>query len=254
MYLWIVIATFMVALISFNLSVRPDADRAYMETRASAIITKFRIQHNAFKDYVYSLRLPKDSAESTVVYTSGLAYKNGTLSAGTYGTNGGAQLNAKDVEDYMPVGFEPTPNIYSKVFCFKMASYEIDQDYAQTCEQETGKQFCCADSLSFNYIVSWQKIPTRWMGQNGKPISDMMTALSNAEGYGQSIGYIATVENIDHPVISGGAGMAVDMNLGKRVLKYQPVFTAVTNDADYQEVCKENLCFIAINKVQNREE
>lgn len=255
MYLWIVIATFMVALISYNLSVRPDVDRAYMETRASTIITKFRVQHNAFKEYIASFKLSKDSVDSAVPYSSGLTYTGGELlTEKSYGNPTDIQLDAEKVEKRMPYGFEPYPDTFSKVFCFRIISYDMDQDYEQTCEQvSAGDVRCCADSMSRVYVISWQKIPSRWIGSDGKPISDMRAALSKSEGYGYAIGYIVNNDEItSHPVVSGGMGMGIKN--GKRVLKYQPVYTAVTQDSDYQATCKNKPCLIAINQVLNREE
>ena len=54
MYLWIIIATFIAMLASFNLSVRPDMDRVFAETKASVVITKFNALHNGVKDYFNS--------------------------------------------------------------------------------------------------------------------------------------------------------------------------------------------------------
>ena len=74
MYLWVVIATFMVAILSYNLSVRPDIDRAYMETKAQTVIAKFKAQHNALMGYIASKRISLGSEIQTVPYFSGLGY------------------------------------------------------------------------------------------------------------------------------------------------------------------------------------
>lgn len=254
MYLWIVIATFMVALISYNLSVRPDVDRAYMETRASTIVTKFRVQQNALKDYLSSFILPKDSAESAVPYSSGLTYAGGEfLWDKSHGNSTTIALSAQDVEKYWPWGFEPYPDTFSKVFCFKIVSYDMDQDYAQSCEDVTGDNRCCTDTMSRVYVISFQQIPSRWIAADGKPISDMRAALSKSEGYGYAIGYTVEDDSIaSHPVVSGGMGMGTKD--GKRVLKYQPVYTALVNDSDYQATCKNKTCLIAIDQIKSREE
>ena len=84
MYLWVVLATFMVALLSFNLSIRPDADRAFMEVKAQTVLTKFRAQHYAFVHFIASKRLTltqqhSDNPKNTVDYVSGVGYHDGKI-------------------------------------------------------------------------------------------------------------------------------------------------------------------------------
>ena len=46
MYLWVVIATFITIIYSYNLPVRADLDRVHAESRAGVVVTKFFAQHN----------------------------------------------------------------------------------------------------------------------------------------------------------------------------------------------------------------
>ena len=47
MYIWVVLATFIVALAAFNLPVRPDMRNVYVSPQAEAVITKLYLQHKA---------------------------------------------------------------------------------------------------------------------------------------------------------------------------------------------------------------
>ena len=67
MYLWVVLATFIVALYSYNLSVRSDLDRVFAETKASVVIAKFRALHNGVKDY-FNSQAPSKTGLTHVTY------------------------------------------------------------------------------------------------------------------------------------------------------------------------------------------
>lgn len=147
MYLWIVLGTFMVALLSFSLPVREDIDRQNNESKAQTVVTKFKVQHNAFMQYIESrgLRFERDSDGNrldsydgtTVPYYSGIGYTKGRMlpsklfypkqvQNGQSGFRGGVGVarpfNPEEekalMERYLPFGFKTDSNIYSKVFCF----------------------------------------------------------------------------------------------------------------------------------------
>ena len=65
MYIWVVLATFIVALAAFNLPVRPDMRNVYVSPQAEAVITKLYLQHKAAKSAVL------DSVETNGVYMNG---------------------------------------------------------------------------------------------------------------------------------------------------------------------------------------
>ncbi len=260
MYLWVVIATFMVALLSYNLSVRPDIDRTYMETKAQTVITKFKAQHYALRAYIDSQKIRKaiyrqPEDPQYVSYSSGFGYNNGKII-------GDDKLSPTVVSNYLPIGYETRTDIYSKVFCFRMKTYQEDIDYDKTCAQETLDDKCCSAEDTYVFVVSWEPISSRWLNKNGEPISDMRAAIAKSEGYGGHFGYVTRVEGINLPVISGGMGTAPvsadpleDYQLPsvsyKTVMKYQPVYTAILNDPDYQKMCDGKACLFAIHRVSN---
>jgi len=276
MYLWVLLATFMVALLSFNISVRPDADRQYTEAKAQTIITKFRVQHNAFKDYIASKRLTVyrlSEGETTVDYRSGVTYNGGDISGPT-----NANLNGDDVKSYLPFGFEPDSETFSKVYCFVDNDTNEANNYPTTCENDsaiqTSPDTCCAEEGVAVYVVSWRKIPSRWVARGGdddkpeRPVSDMLSVISKAEGYGYSFGYITTPENSNEAVISGGmyeSQVPVTDSEGNQTgeytyeFSYKPIFQVLKNDDDFKQICMINgaikqPCLIAVNRVINRED
>jgi len=174
MYLWIVLGTFMVALMSFSLPIRPDMDRTNSDTKAQVVITKFRTQHNAFKRYIESksVKLSEMQANdeagqsNTVVYYSGIGYSGANYFEMPTSEDpahmlsstivGGANIPTtpntfrsstdfakpfnKDVEladfrRFLPYGFEKAGNIVSKVYCFANNTDEA-YNYSTVCEAD----------------------------------------------------------------------------------------------------------------------
>lgn len=290
MYLWVVIATFMVALLSFNLSIRPDADRAYMEIKAQTVVTKFRAQHNAFKRYIESKRLSKTQVAynanhnltDTIAYHSGVGYNDNAFT----GTNRSDILNdLAEFKKFLPYGFERDASIYSEVFCFK-PHFEADYNYTTVCEEDdipdaAQRLNCCAAPGVEVFVVSWQQMPGRWINRStGIPISDMLAVITKSDGFGYAFGYVTKVDQVDYPVMSGGMYRTSEQiydggqPTGQYAhnLKYRPAFAALetkmnsnsefTNYKVYTNSLKGcvhdgeiiNPCLIAINKVMNREE
>lgn len=260
MYLWVVLATFIVAILSYNLSVRPDMDRTYMETKAKTAIARFKLQHKAFHSYIDSKRLKLDEQTfgSTVDYVSGVGYNNhhklGTLSD---------KIRVEDIESFLPAGYTPRSDVYSKVFCFaKSGTNSLEAEYPETCEQSMTST-CCSGEDTIVYVASWEQIPSNWLNKSGKPTSDMMISISKTDGYGKTFGYNQTKDIEDHsaesqnlpdyPVLSGGFGYGINDTDTTFNLKYQRIYTAILNDADYNSQCGNNTCFVALQRVQNRE-
>ncbi|MBR2299408.1 MAG: hypothetical protein IJ870_02395 [Alphaproteobacteria bacterium] len=279
MYLWVVLATFMVALLSFNLSIRPDADRAYMEIKAQTVVTKFRAQHFAFKHFIESKKLTlaeqysdnPNLIKNTVDYVSGVGYNDGKI----LGTINDA-IKVEDIQHYLPYGFQTDTKIFSKVFCFKpnQNQYDSDANFARVCEDDDTisdpflKGTCCAAPGIKVFVISWQEMPSRWLNHTtGRPLSDMMSVITKSDGFGSSFGYITNVENVSGAVVSGGMYRTLGEEkddkgnaTGKYVheIKYRPVFDVLKSDKDFQVCMKndkiQNPCLIAINQVLNREE
>ena len=195
MYLWIVLGTFMVALLSFTLPIRQDIDRQNNEMKAQTVVTKFKVQHNAFKQYIESRKLQKADGggyeyPENVVYYSGVGYKKGQMlpsnvvkrNISENGFRGGVGVakpfdpdkEKKDMEDYLPFGFKTDTNIYSKVFCFanstEVGNFErMKFNYTKICEEDDDhrfsdveKDYCCSRSDVDVYVISWQQMPPHW--------------------------------------------------------------------------------------------
>lgn len=269
MYLWIVIATFIVALFSYNISVHPDVDRMYSETRANTVVASFQIQHNALVLYIQSKKghlkneqTPQsgeeeeegeeeaESAVSNATYMSGAYYaKNKFQNAGT--------LNESEVVNFLPPGFEMDEQVTSKIYCFERYAAplvpqtgEEDEENATdgpTADPVTGAypfDYTRADApcikTSKVVLVSWRKIPQKWINYRNSslPAPDMMHSIARSNGYGTTFGYTIHPNQTDF-IISGGD---------------QKVYEAIAQDSttpNLKETCSKEPCFIAVNQIKN---
>ncbi len=268
MYLWVILATFIVALYSYNLPVRSDLDRLYAETKASVVITKFRALHNGVKDY-FNSQAPSKTGQTYVTYYPGDGVN---ISAESTGTQDGTiiqaqELSADDIRKYLPVGYASSSSsiedmatingggeIVSKVFCFE------NGDTTQQCVSTENSHSCCSNSCSEDtctgiYVVSFSQMPSRWINKiTLNPNADMKTAIAKVRGYGETFGYTDTIEN--KLVLSGGrmvqnydeAGNAI----GDKEFEYFEIWQAIQNDTDFQRLnCnEENIhCLFAIQQI-----
>jgi len=238
MYLWVVIATFITILYSYNVSVRPDLDRVHAETKANVTVAKFRAQHNAVKDYLNSQSMAKTN-QTAVTYFPGDGVN---ISSGT-----GNELDG-DIAQYLPVGFVEDEETVTKVFCLEEGLGSNDN-----CTS-TGPS-CCSNDYTGIYVVSFRMLPSRWINKVTKmPNADVLGAMAKSRGFGKVIGYTDTIDG--KLVLSGGQMVQEHDDTGKKVgvpkFEYHEIFEAVKNDADFMEKrChEENVhCLYAIQQI-----
>jgi hypothetical protein len=248
MYLWVIIATFITILYSFNISVRADLDRVHAETKAGVVVTKFFAQHNAVKDYLNSQATDK-IGQSTVPYYPGDGC-NITIEK----DKGNTELKTL-VTDYLPVGYAEDTEITTKVFCLENGDPEADQ-----CVSGVDGS-CCSDEYTGIYVVSFRKIPSRWINKVTKmPNADVLGYMAKARGFGKSFGYTDKIDTdsdgTPELVLSGGQMVQEYDESGEKVgdskFQYHKIFKAVIEDYDFVEKeCNEEgvHCFYAIQQI-----
>ncbi len=225
MYLWVVIATFITILYSYNLSVRPDMERVFAETKAGTMITKFIVQHNSVKQYI---KTPTPEGHTSVSYYPGTKLQ---LTAGT-GANNSHSITKSEIENaqVLPSGFSLDNTMVSKVYC-------LNNDDNDTCTQSGGASgpSCCSNEDVSVYVVSYKKVPSKWINKsNGMLNGDVSRYISSLSGYGETFGYVDEREG--KLVISGGKEVQkMDENgqyTNEREFVYQEIFDAITGDTD----------------------
>ena len=234
MYLWVVLATFITVLLSYNLSVRPDMDRAFAETKASVVIAKFRALHNGVKDYLNS-QAPEKTGQARVTYYPGTG-----VNVSTPEGSQASSLTVDDIRNYLPVGYIKADETLDDIANITGGGKIVSKVF---CSNE-----CIADDdCSSIYVVSFTQMPTRWINKiSNMPNADMMGALTHMRGYGKDIGY-TDIKN-GKVILSGGQAVQHYDEYGNPV----GIFGAIKNDADFQDMgCdKENVhCLFTIQQI-----
>lgn len=219
MYLWVVIATFIAILYSYNVSVRADFDRVHAETKAGVVIAKFRAQHNAVKDY-FNSRATDKIGQQYVDYYPG------------YGKNisDSTKEISASVADFLPVGFKEDNEVVSKVFCLEEGDLSSPQ-----CT--SGEGSCCSYENMGVYVVSFRQMPNRWRNKvTLMPNADLLGSMTKVRGFGKTFGY---VDKIGSDLVLSGGRLVYEVDgegerTGDAEFGYQKIFDAVKNDADFK--------------------
>ncbi|MBO6282119.1 MAG: hypothetical protein J6N49_06285 [Alphaproteobacteria bacterium] len=180
MYIWIFLATIMVALSFFNLSPRSDTDNAVNEVKASITVNRFRAEHLAF---VHSMEC------ELIMHTDNGSWKNYALTSPHDITI--ENMNNLPYTDYasnLPIGYEQTTNlldVYHVVVCTK-----------KKLEEEDGNSFENCTSTSYRYAISYAQIPDRWLSKDidqnegiVKPLPTLVNLMAKATGAGSLYGW-----------------------------------------------------------------
>lgn len=160
MYIWILLATIMVALSFFNTSPREDKASVFTEIKASTFINRFRAEHTG---YFRTL-------ECDILYNSN-RYENSII-----------PIQKSDVENLgytslasnLPIGYNEKDNgqvIYHGIYCF-------DKDL-----REEGAALTNCNTAAQRYLFSFSGISERWTSKAKHSITlpDTVTASSSGK-------------------------------------------------------------------------
>lgn len=181
MYIWVVLATFIVALHCFNLSVRQDMRAIYVEPQAESSITKMIMQHRAARQY-----LTYEIANGANQYPKG-------------------EIELSNLDDFLPTGFElkyeavdesgnvdedaevpPSQRYISRVYCLDgtTLSTGLSKSIAD-----------CRDENAVNYLITYGCVPQKWKRLDAnRPANDLLNAIRRVAGSGSNFGYSIEVD------------------------------------------------------------
>jgi hypothetical protein len=284
MYLWVILATFLTMLYSFNLSVRADMDRVHAETKASVTIAKLRMQQNALKDAL-AAQDPHRTGLTAVCYRPGDGVNVSSSSSSDSSSSDSENTEQScpsgpeiPIADYLPMGYrldtgDSAP--ISKVFCFHDTdridgdpAHPETYDFDYNCSQSTANddRSCCSDPYTSIYVVTFQPIRSRWINHNtGMPNADLLGAAVRVPGYGKSFGYTMLYKG--KKVLSGGQRIvtyedgdedgAFDESGEPKVkavtYEYRRIMTPILSDEDFIAKCgkqdEDVHCLFAIQQI-----
>ncbi|MDD4556297.1 MAG: hypothetical protein PHE89_03085 [Alphaproteobacteria bacterium] len=173
MYIWVILATFMVAIYSFNLSVREDMKDIYATAKIEPTVTKLIAQHEAAERYA-DANLKVEDGVRTVSYVPG-------------------ELTYEDVKAFMPYGFKD----YMTDGTYRSIIYCLDKDDKTASELPVGCNSgnpvsCCGNDRAQVYLISFGCVPQKFRNPYTKELStDFLKVLRTSSNYGLNIGYTA---------------------------------------------------------------
>lgn len=233
MYIWVVLATFIAILYSFNLTTRSDMREIYVEPQAEAIVSKMLLQHQAAENYARDMGFT--SYYPGEVDFDVLCQKNYL----PYGLEG---CNPSDISR-----INRRQEIHSRIYCLDKTT----SGYSNSVTGCPGSPSCCSQSNAYNYVVTYACVPPKWRNiKTGKPNNDLLNALKNTVGFGVNIGY-AEFENktflrVYDESTNGSVQDKYTMRLVGRETEWIGIPEYVVNDttggdASFNRMCVESL-------------
>ena len=236
MYIWILLATIMVALSFFNVSPRADKENAVNEVKASLVINRFRAEHLAMArtmDCEIIRRLNntgwRDVTTENPYDKVSVISKDIALPYTRYQCN-------------LPMGYEQNFSIldvHHMIICLNKRIEDPGQEENLPTNCYSGK---------FRYMVSYAPIPDRWLSKDPKdielygvarPLPILVNLMAKATSYGCVYGWADCSEN-------GHAKVECDLRgYNARVVRIQDALSDSMSDLDPKQ---KVFSFTAINK------
>lgn len=172
MYIWVILATFIVAIYSFNLSHRSDMKELYILPQAEAIIGKMITQHKAARKFLQD-QTPPDNGQSVVSFFPG-------------------ELTVEDnLEVYLPYGFKNSRDggdFRTLIYCLDGTDPTLSSE-APSCSGG-GAVSCCSDPDVVGFLVTFGCVPRKWRNaRTGSPKPEFYKALRGMSTSATGTGY-----------------------------------------------------------------
>lgn len=169
MYIWIFLATVMVALSFLNLSQRPDKDNTLSEIKAASVVNKFKAEHTAMVKTMECEIILHRNTNSW--YSSSVPYSPTGLN---FSGDGAVDLDYTSYTDNLPIGYESGGlEVKHYMYCFK-----------EQVETSTSNELvsCLDTNYDYVYAVSYVQIPVAWLskGEEGTPLPTLINLLSKS--------------------------------------------------------------------------
>ncbi len=184
MYIWILLATIMVAFSFYNLSPRQDKDNAFSEIKASSLVSRFKIENAAIVRLFQCdtiLRLHTGSWDTNLKYAPNQAFYKIDLNNFHYFD----VYNLKP-ENVMPTGYKPnvvTLDVKNYLYCMDR---RLENSEAKIMEE------CSFGSVVHpTYAISFARIPERWLTKDGTntPLPAFVKFLADETQFAGVAGY-----------------------------------------------------------------
>lgn len=246
MYIWILLATIMIALSFFNLSPRADKEGVFTEVKAESLVSRFRTEHAAFSR-VAECKLIRESASAPIV--SKFAPTEGSIDEYIWENRS------------LPIGYTRGSdlNVYHYTFCLRSDVTKGDSPLMPISNDCTNTPVAQA----YRYSVSFAPLTTRWRSKidSGDVIPVLNKALSRQYVKGSVLGLVncsgddTKAENCS---FHGSPTYEKANEAGITRLSFEPgagddFYNVLFANEDFAGKCSGNICFFAIHKLSNRD-
>ena len=252
MYIWILLATIMIALSFFNLSPRADKEGVFTEVKALSLISRFKIEHTAFSRVVECKLLNSTTSDGAT---------------GKFNPENGVDKYIWENEA-LPIGYERGTDL----------STIVHYHYCLVDDVELGGSPALAtnclnssETPVHRYAVTFAKIPDRWLSKdNGDIIPVLNNALSKQYVKGSILGISTCAVNgentgIESCTFQGTASYIKNLKDSedqqteaeprKGFLSFDGssgFYRALFANSDFKNDCGGS-CFFAIHKLSNKD-
>lgn len=199
MYIWVILATFMAMLYSYNLSHRADIREIEVEPVAKALISKLVIKQQAAGRYMRGNTPPYAHS----VGSDGTVYKSDNI------TYAAGIISDSELKGYLPYGFKDDGSVSAEIYCLNSKNQAAAMN--------------CGEDDAIRYLVAYMLIPQRWLNvKTGLPNNDFSNAMKQIIGYDNTFGYPSCEEFETDPVteIKTCKKLAVRGRQGLHIVEY----------------------------------
>ena len=252
MYIWILLATIMIALSFFNLSPRADKEGVFTEVKALSLISRFKIEHTAFSRVVECKLLNSTSSNDP---TDKFNPENGV---------------DKYIWEHeaLPIGYERGTDLATIEHYHYCLTDDVELGGSPTLATN-----CLNDSEHpvYRYAVSFAKIPERWLSKDkGDIIPVLGNALAKQYVKGSILGIATCSVNGENSGIDGcsfqgtasyiknlkdSEDQQTEAEPRKGFLSFNGssgFYQSLFANADFKDACGGS-CFFAIHKLSNKD-
>lgn len=179
MYIWILLATIMIALSFFNLSPRQDKDNTFSEIKAASLVTRFKVENLAVMRYLQCDTLLRLHTQEWDTRQSP-PYKVDITNPNPF------NFDYTSLTEVLPTGYKPNVVALDAKHYLYCMDRPVEESGAQNLE------VCRFGSTIYpTYAVSFAEIPDRWLSKDGKktPLPAFVNFLTDKAQFGGIAGY-----------------------------------------------------------------
>lgn len=211
MYIWMVLATFIVVLAAYNLSPRADLMSQQQTPMAEAAITKFLVQHDAAVKYAKAkyeeyYKNPETGGNAPGIIDG--CKKEKTVDVDEEGNEVEKETITGDLCKFLPIGYKYEENTYySTIYCLNASEYEpvTDEETGEVTLNQTvvagqtqDAEFCNNPEQHAVYLVTYGRIPERWKNVSTRRVlAEFYNAMHKKVAIGSSCGIVVPKTTTD---------------------------------------------------------